>query len=64
VNEKLPEMDRFDCLDWHLGKFQRLHREFKRLYPEGPLWFRARLVVGLMFVCLVVSEWGFGNFVR
>jgi len=64
VNEKLQEKERFDWLDWHLFKYQRLNREYKRLYPDGPLLLQARILVVLMIVCLAISAWSFGFFAK
>jgi len=60
VNEKLVEKERFDWLGWHFFKYQRLNREYKRLYPDGPLLFHGRILTALMIVCLAIFAWGFG----
>jgi len=62
VNEKLEEKERFDWLGWHLFKYERLNREYKRFYPDRPLLFQSRTLIMLMMVCLVISAWGFGFF--
>ncbi len=62
VNERLPESERFAILWWHTGKYQRLHREYRKLYPEGRLIRRVRVITALMFVCLLISAWALGFF--
>jgi hypothetical protein len=62
VNERLPADENLDWLGWHLAKYQRLNQEYKRLYPEGRLPSKIRVVMGIMFACLVACVWGFQNF--
>ena len=57
VNEKLQEKERFDWLGWDLFKYQRLNREYKRLYPDGPLLLQTRLLSVLMIVLLGIIAW-------
>jgi hypothetical protein len=64
VNEKLPKEERFTTLWWYASKYQRLHREYKRLYPDGRLLLKYRVLTALMFVCLLVCAWGFGLFAK
>ena len=42
VNDKLPKKERLAALGWYFSKTQRLHREYKRLYPEGRLLLKVR----------------------
>jgi len=60
VNDKLPEEEQFATLGWHLSKQQRLQREYKTLYPTGPLLLKFRVVLALMFACLLICGWAFG----
>jgi hypothetical protein len=62
VNERLPEGEQFDPLGWYTSKALRLHREYKRLFPDGRLHLKLWVLTGLMFACLVISAWGFGFF--
>jgi hypothetical protein len=62
VNEKLPRQERFAPAWWYAGKYSRLFRDYKRLYPEGRLQTRFQVLTALMFVCLLVCVWGFGTF--
>jgi hypothetical protein len=40
VNGKLPKRDQFAELGWYWSKYQRLHREYKRLSWRPPSeWF-------------------------
>ena len=64
VNEKLPKGEQFGALGWYFSKTQRLHREYKKLYPGGHLLLRFRVVMALMFACLLICVWGFGFFSR
>jgi hypothetical protein len=59
VNEKLPKEDQFEALDWYLPKTQRLDRGYKRLYPGGRLLTKIRVLMALMFACLLFSAWCF-----
>ena len=62
VNDKLPQPEQFEALGWYLSKYQRLHREYKRLYPDGRLRLKVRVVTMLMFAFLLISAWCFGFF--
>lgn len=64
VNEKLPEAEQFGQLGWYLDKKLRLNREYKRLYPDGRLLFRTRVLMAFGFVSVVVAAWGLGFFLR
>ena len=64
VNEKLPEENQFETLGWYFSKTQRLHREYRRIYPEGRLLLKVRVLAALMFGCLLVCVWGLGLFVK
>ena len=62
VNAKLPTDDQFGQLGWYLTKTLRLHREYRRLYPDGDLLRRQGLLGAVMLVCTVLAMWfiGFG----
>ena len=62
VNDKLPREQQFDPSGWYPPKYQRLQSEYRRLYPDGPLLVKARVVMVLLFTCLLVAAWGFGLF--
>jgi hypothetical protein len=62
VNEKLPKDEQFGALGWHLPKTQRLHREYRRLYPDGHLLLRSRVLVSVAIVCLLICAWSIGFF--
>jgi hypothetical protein len=64
VNEMLPKGQQFAALGWYFSKYQRLNREYKRLYPGGHLLLKVRLLTALMFACLLICAWGFGFFTR
>jgi hypothetical protein len=62
VNEKLPKEEQLVLLGWHSLKYPGLYREYKRLYPDGRLLFKVRLLTGLSFACILICVWGFGIF--
>ena len=64
VNAKLPADDQFNALGWHLPKTLRLHRAYRRLYPDGRLLKRQASLMTLMMLCLVTATvlLGFGVF--
>jgi hypothetical protein len=64
VNERLPAERQFALLGWYWLKYQRLAAEYKRLFPDGNLWRRYRVLTALMFVCGLIFAWGFGIFGR
>jgi hypothetical protein len=54
--------EEFAALGWYFSKYQRLHREYKRLYPSGRLLFRVRAFTAFAVGCLVICAWSFGFF--
>jgi hypothetical protein len=64
VNELLPKEEQFGPLGWYFSKHKRLRREYKRLYPDGRLLLKVRLLTALMFACLFICAWGFGLFAK
>jgi hypothetical protein len=64
VNENLTKEEQFGPLGWYLSKHQRLRREYQRLYPDGRLVLKVRLLMALMIVSLLICAWSivfFGN---
>jgi hypothetical protein len=64
VNERLPKEEQFEPLGWYLTKTQRLHREYKRLYPDGRLLLQYYVACVLGIVCLLICAWGFRFFAK
>ena len=64
VNERLPEERQFSPLWWHLPKLLRVLTEYKRIYPDGILARRFRVLTVLLFAFLFVTAWGLGFFSR
>jgi len=64
VNENLPEEKQFEMLGWYFSKTQRPHREYRRMYPDGRLLLKVRVLTALMFACLLICAWSFGFFVK
>jgi hypothetical protein len=62
VNTKLPKEDQFDPLGWYWSKRSRLHREYKRLYPSGRLFLRAKVFLGVGCFRLLIFAWSLGFF--
>jgi hypothetical protein len=36
-------------------KLLHLHREYRRLFPEGNLLFRIRIMIAMLFACMLVA---------
>ena len=64
VNGKLPKDAQFSPLGWYLSKTLRLHREYRRLFPDGQLLLQVRLLIALGFGSLIVGAWALGFFRR
>jgi hypothetical protein len=62
VNERLPKDQQFFPLGWYFQKTLRLHREYKRLLPDGNLATKVRTMTALMFACLLIAAWALGFF--
>jgi hypothetical protein len=58
VNDKLSEEQQFSHIWWYWSKYQRLFAEYKRLYPNGRLRRRLRIMSVLLFACFVICAWG------
>ena len=64
VNGRLPKDMQFSPLGWYLSKTLRLHREYRRLFPDGELLLQARLLMAVGFGGLLVGVWALGFFER
>jgi hypothetical protein len=64
VNEKLTEGERFQPSGWCWSKSQRLRREYRRMYPNGRLLFKIRVLMAVMIALLLTCLWGFESFGR
>jgi hypothetical protein len=62
VTEKLPNENQFAYWGWYWSKTLRLHREYNRLYPSGPLSRRVRILGGLVFLHVVICAWALSFF--
>ena len=62
VNAKLPTNEQFDPLGWWLPKTLRLHREYRRLYPDGSLLRREGVLAAMSLICVLLAATliGFG----
>jgi len=61
VNDKLASGKWFEQLGWYLSKSQRLHREYRRLYPAGRFLFKIRVLIALAIACFLASAWALGT---
>jgi len=48
INDKLPEGEQFAALGWYFSKRQRLLGEYRKLYPDGRLLLKVRVLIALM----------------
>jgi hypothetical protein len=64
VNSRLTKEEQFAPVGWYWSKFQRLHREYQRLFPDGRLLFKFWVAMVLMFAGLIVCSWGIGLFAK
>lgn len=55
VNAKLPKEAQFERIGWYASKTLRLHREYRRFYPDGRLLFKVRALFAVMAVCLLIG---------
>jgi hypothetical protein len=60
VNDMLPKNEQFAPLGWYFSKYQRLTREYKRLYPGGRLLLKFRVLRALTLVCFLICALCFG----
>jgi hypothetical protein len=62
VNGALPKNLQFSSLGWYSSKTQSLHREYRRLFPAGPLLWQSRILLAMMLSSLLVCAWSLGFF--
>jgi hypothetical protein len=62
VNAMLPKERQFAELGWHLPKTQRLHREYRALFPGGDLLRKWRTTVATGLLSLLICAWSLGFF--
>ena len=55
VNSKLPSDGQFSLIGWGPVKTLRLHKQYRRLYPNGDLLRRQGIWTAAMFSCFVVA---------
>jgi hypothetical protein len=55
VNAKLPPDGQFAQLGWHFVKARRLFKEYRRLYPSGPLIVREITLTAIGFGLFLVA---------
>ena len=57
VNAKLPTKEQFNWLGWYPSKMDRLHSEYRRLFPAGRLLWRQGVLAVATLLCLLVVIW-------
>jgi len=57
VNGRLPKDAQFSPLGRYPSKTLRLHREYRRLFPDGGLLLQVRFVIAVGFGSLIVCAW-------
>ncbi len=62
INRKLPEKDQISYLFGYSEKYQRIFREYRRLYPNGRLILYFKTLLWMGFGLLAVFAWQFGMF--
>ena len=62
VNERLPKEEQFAELGWHSSKIPRLHREYRKFYPDGRHLLKVRVLRALMIACLLICASSLGSF--
>jgi hypothetical protein len=62
VNTMLPRERQFAEFGWYLPKTQRLHREYRALFPEGDLLRKWRITVAAGLVSLLICVWSLAFF--
>jgi hypothetical protein len=60
VNARLPKERQFGLLGWYLPKTMLLHREYKKLCPDGRLLLRVRATIAIALACLLTCAWALG----
>jgi hypothetical protein len=62
VNRKLPDGQRIGYLFGHYGKYRRLFREYRRLYPNGRLGLYCKITGALGMASMAAFAWQLGFF--
>lgn len=62
VNAMLPKERQSAELGWYLPETQRLHREYRTLFPGGDLLHKWRIMVATGLVSLLICAWSLGLF--
>jgi len=62
VNKLLPAERQFEPFGWYYTKYRRLKYEYRRLYPDGNLLRKSRIITLVGVACGLVSCWGFFEF--
>jgi hypothetical protein len=62
VNNKLSAGQMLAEPRWQWFRRERLHHEYRRLYPKEHLLMKIRALTALMIACLLISAWAFGFF--
>src|SRR5262245_20412244 len=62
VNRKLPDEHRISYLGWHIAKYQRTVREYRRFYPGGRFVVYHYVALALCVLLLAASGWELGFF--
>lgn len=62
VNRRLSDQQKFSYLWGHFSKYVGILREYRRLYPAGPLGLYFKVSLGCGFVLLLGSAWQLGLF--
>jgi hypothetical protein len=56
VNSLSPQELEISRVGGDVMKLMHLHREYRKLFPEGNLVLQIRVMMALMFVCLLVAS--------
>jgi|HubBroStandDraft_5_1064220.scaffolds.fasta_scaffold1485840_1 hypothetical protein len=62
VNAILPRERQFAELGWYWQKSERMHREYRMLFPDGDLLRKWRVMVAAAVVSLLICAWSLGLF--
>ena len=62
VNSRLPKKSQLSPVGWCLSKTLHMHREYKRLFPNGTLLVRVRVAIAFAFGRLLCGVWALGFF--
>jgi hypothetical protein len=62
VNRKLPDAEQISYFLGYPGKYFKILREYRRLYPEGRLPALSGLAFGAGLLFMLAAAWAFGFF--